>query len=82
MFDLVTRTGIDAEERRIGELVTFLERRRGPAGIWIHPNHPELSRWLTFDLLSGMRRLTTGGWIDKTPKLRRDSGADGRTKVH
>jgi hypothetical protein len=44
--------------------------RRRPArasraryGLWEHHAHPQLSRWLTFDLECSIRRLADGDWI-------------------
>jgi hypothetical protein len=51
---------------RLAELVAFVEGLRGPFGLVAHPAHPELSRWLTFDLdasLSRLRRAGDGGWV-------------------
>jgi hypothetical protein len=30
---------------------------------------PELSRWLTFDLLASLRRLEAGDWVGTAPRL-------------
>ena len=68
LLDLASRCGVSPEDRRVRELVAFLEERRGPYGLWEHPVHPQLSRWLTFDLESSLRRLAGGDWIgDETP---------------
>jgi len=34
----------------VRDLVTFLESLRGRHGLWQHHAHPQLARWLTFDL--------------------------------
>jgi hypothetical protein len=47
----------------VRELVSYFEARRGPYGLWQHPAHPQLSRWLTFDLTCSLRRLAAGDWI-------------------
>ncbi|TCC41337.1 prenyltransferase/squalene oxidase repeat-containing protein [Kribbella speibonae] len=52
LLDLASRCGASADA-----LATWLESRRGPYGLWQHPTHPQLSRWLTFDLESSLRRL-------------------------
>jgi hypothetical protein len=51
------------EDRRVRELVDYLETLRGPYGLWQHHAHPQLSRWLTFDLTLSLRRLVDGDWI-------------------
>ncbi|MGW6198697.1 hypothetical protein ACWF0M_21290 [Kribbella sp. NPDC055110] len=58
LLDLASRCGVSSEDRRVHALVTWLESRRGPYGLWEHPTHPQLSRWLTFDLESSLRRLS------------------------
>ena len=47
---------------------TFLLGLRGENGLWQHPSHPELARWLTFDLLLSLRRLEGGDWIGLAPR--------------
>ena len=63
LLDLASRCGVSPEDRRVGELVEYLETLRGPYGLWEHPVHPQLSRWLTFDLECSLRRLREGDWI-------------------
>ncbi|MFJ1646421.1 hypothetical protein [Streptomyces sp. NPDC088258] len=70
VLDLVSRTGISAADARVAGLVGFLEGLRGPAGLWEHPAHPELSRWLTLDLLTSLGRLDGGDWAGEGPRLR------------
>jgi hypothetical protein len=68
LLDLASRAGVSPDDRRVRELVAFLESLRGPHGLWEHPAHPQLSRWLTFDLLCSLRRLKDGDWVgDETP---------------
>jgi hypothetical protein len=63
LLDLASRCGVSPDDRRVHDLVAYLESRRGPFGLWEHPAHPQLSRWLTFDLESSLRRLPDGDWI-------------------
>ena len=63
LLELATRLGAAADDRRLAELVAFLESLRTPYGLWQHPTYPELSRWLTFDLLLSLRRLREGDWV-------------------
>lgn len=64
-LDLASRCGVSAEDRRIRDLVGFIESLRGPYGLWQHPTHPQLSGWLSFDLESSLRRLGDGDgdWV-------------------
>ena len=63
LLDLVSRCGVSSQDRRVRDLVAYLETLRGPYGLWQHPAHPQLSRWLTFDLECSLRRLADGDWI-------------------
>ena len=62
LLDLASRSGIAADEPRVADLIDFLESSRGPFGLWEHPSHPQLSRWLTFDLDASLVRLQAGDW--------------------
>jgi len=63
LLDLASRCGVSPEDRRVRDLVAYLETLRGPYGLWEHHAHPQLSRWLTFDLECSLRRLADGDWI-------------------
>jgi hypothetical protein len=63
LLDLASRCGVSPQDRRVRDLVTYLETLRGPYGLWEHPAHPQLTRWLTFDIECSLRRLADGDWI-------------------
>jgi hypothetical protein len=63
VLDLASRCGVSFDDRRIRDLVVYLETLRGPYGLWQHPAHPQLSCWLSFDLECSLRRLADGDWI-------------------
>ena len=63
LLDLASRCGVSPSDRRVRDLVTWLETLRGRYGLWQHNAHPQLSRWLTFDLECSLRRLADGDWI-------------------
>src|SRR5581483_3171136 len=63
LLDLASRCGVSREDRRVRDLIAYLETVRGPYGLWEHHAHPQLSRWLTFDLECSLRRLADGDWI-------------------
>jgi hypothetical protein len=69
VLELASRIGASGEDARIRDLVAFLTARRGSAGLWEHPDRPDLSRWLTFDLLASLRRLVAGDWTGGAPRL-------------
>jgi hypothetical protein len=65
ILDLASRMGVSAEDPRVADLVGFLRSKRGERGLWDHPTHPQLSRWLTLDILASMRRLESGDWTGR-----------------
>ena len=70
LLDLATRCGVSADDARVADLVEFLEGLRGPFGLWEHHAHPQLSRWLTFDLDASLRRLESGDWTGSDVRVR------------
>jgi hypothetical protein len=69
VLDLASRIGASADDRRVGDIIGFLDRRRGSGGLWEHPERPDLDRWLTFDILASLRRLEAGDWAGTAPRL-------------
>lgn len=69
VLELAGRAGASEEDPRVAAIVAFLDGRRGPAGLWEHPTRPDLSRWLTFDLILSRRRLAAGDWVGAAPSL-------------
>lgn len=65
LLDLASRCGLSPDHRRVRDLVAYLESRRGPYGLWEHPVHPQLSRWLTFDIENSLGRLAGGDWTGR-----------------
>jgi hypothetical protein len=63
LLDLASRCGVSPQDRRIHDLVDYLESLRGPYGLWQHAVHPQLAGWLTLDLETSLRRLDDGDWI-------------------
>jgi hypothetical protein len=70
VLDLASRAGASQADPRVADLIAFLRGRCGPEGLWQHPSHPELARWLTFDLLLSLRRLQGGDWAGDGPRLK------------
>jgi hypothetical protein len=71
VLDLCWRVGADSTDQRVAELIAFVRGLQGPYGLWEHGAYPQLSRWLTFDLLRSLRGLDEGGgddWISMEPR--------------
>jgi hypothetical protein len=78
ILELASRIGASVDDPRVGDLVAFLQVRRGSGGLWEHPERPDLSRWLTFEILLGLRRLEAGDWTGGAPRLPFRPAARGR----
>jgi len=65
MLDLSSRVGVSKDDARVADLVTFLDSRRSAHGLWDHPTHPQLTRWLTLDILSSLKRLESGDFVGR-----------------
>ena len=69
LLDLCWRVGATTEDARVADLVAFITGLRGEYGLWTYPAQPQVSRWVTFDLLRSLARLNaTGDWIDVEPR--------------
>ena len=71
MLDLCRRVGAGPEDERVAGTVEFVTGLQGAYGLWQHSSHPQLSRWLTFDLLRSMARLheqSGGDWVSTEPR--------------
>jgi hypothetical protein len=69
VLDLCWRIGASREDARVDELVRAVDDMRGPRGLWDYPAHPQVSRWLTFDLLRSLSRLDeSGDWFSLEPR--------------
>jgi hypothetical protein len=68
VLELASRIGASISDPRAADLVGFLELLRGGAGLWEHPERPDLGRWLTFQILASLRRLETGDWVGGAPR--------------
>jgi hypothetical protein len=69
ILDLCWRIGASLEDARVAENVKFVRELQGPYGLWEYARHPEISRWVTFDLLRSLSRLDQeSGWFSMQPR--------------
>jgi len=57
ILDLSWRIGASLKDGRVADNVKFVKGLQGPYGLWKYKRHPEVSRWITFDLLRSLSRL-------------------------
>jgi hypothetical protein len=69
ILDLCWRIGASLEDPRVDNNVKFVRELQGPYGLWEYERHPEVSRWVTFDLLRSLSRLDREtDWFSMEPR--------------
>ncbi len=69
ILDLCARVEISKEDPRVADLMSYLLSLRGKYGLWEYSHRPQVSRWLTFDLMRSMACLDKkSGWIGQEPR--------------
>lgn len=70
LLDLCWRIGASLEDDRVRDLVSFIRGLQGEYGMWTYRRRPQISRWLTFDLLRSLTALAEGGedWQSMEPR--------------
>lgn len=63
ILGLCARTGASPDDDRVKGIVDFVRGLQGPLGLWTYPPQPQVSRWVTLELLSALERLDAlTGW--------------------
>jgi hypothetical protein len=69
ILDLCWRIGASLEDSRVAELVNNIKELQGPYGLWEYQPKPQAGRWVTFDILRSLSRLTSDtDWITTEPR--------------
>lgn len=71
LLDLCARIGASMEDERVRDLAAFVRGLQGTYGLWEYHRRPQVSRWLTFDLLRSLTRLEAaqpGEWQSSEPR--------------
>ena len=69
ILDLSWRVGASLEDPRVVENVELVKGLQGAYGIWEYARHPEVSRWITFDLLRSLSKLDQEtDWFSMEPR--------------
>lgn len=68
VLDLCSRVGAGTDDPRLAELVAFIRSQQGEAGLWEYPAQPQVTRWVSFDLLRSLAQLdTASAWLTSEP---------------
>jgi hypothetical protein len=69
MLDLCRRMGASLEDERVAGMVAFVKEQQGAYGLWEYAAHPEVSRWVSFDLLRSLSQIDRDGdWVSLEPR--------------
>ena len=69
MLDLCWRVGASADDGRIADLTSYLQGLQGEYGLWEYAARPQASRWVTFDILRSLSRLSSEtAWVTLEPR--------------
>ncbi len=71
IIDLCWRIGATREDPRVENLIKYIQETQGKHGIWIYEPKPQVSRWVTFDILRSLSKIDeTGDWITTQPRTK------------
>ena len=69
ILSLCSRMGVSTSDARLADLVQFVLGNQGEYGLWDYPNRPQVSRWLTFDLMRSIAQLEENmDWVNLEPR--------------
>jgi hypothetical protein len=69
ILDFSWRIGASLEDGRVVDDVKFVKELQGPYGLWEYQRHPEVSRWVSFDLLRSLSQLDEEtDWLSMEPR--------------
>ncbi|UCE29780.1 MAG: terpene cyclase/mutase family protein [Candidatus Bathyarchaeota archaeon] len=69
ILDLSWRIGASLEDKRVMDNVRFVKKLQNRFGLWEYQRYPEVSRWVTFDLLRSLSRLDEEtDWLSTEPR--------------
>jgi len=68
ILGLCRRIGASLEDPRVAELVNAVKELQGPYGLWEYRPKPQAGRWVTFDILRSLSRLSGDtDWLATEP---------------
>jgi hypothetical protein len=69
VLGLCSRVGFSRDDPRVADLVEFVREQQGSYGMWEYVPRPQVSRWVSFDLLRSLSRLDgSGDWVGLEPR--------------
>ncbi len=69
VLDLCARVGTGVDDPRVADAVSFVREQQGTYGLWEYARRPQVSRWVTFDLLRSLSRIDQDpDWVLMEPR--------------
>lgn len=64
IVNLCSKVGANRSDPRVEDLIKWILNQQGQYGLWEYAPHPEVSRWVTFDILRSLRAIdNTTDWF-------------------
>ncbi len=57
VLSICSKVGANRSDKRVEELIEWLLQQQGPYGLWDYEPNPEVSRWVTFDVLRSLQGI-------------------------
>jgi hypothetical protein len=65
---LCARLGASLNDERVATLIAFVRSQQGQYGLWEYSDHPQASRWVTYDLLRSLSQIDEmEDWVSMEP---------------
>ena len=69
ILSLCCSMGVSSSDVRLADLIRFVMGLQGEYGLWEYPAQPQVSRWLTFDLMRSIAGVSENvDWINLEPR--------------
>jgi len=69
ILSICGRIGATVDDRRVNDLVDHIRGLQGGYGLWEYLPKPQISRWLTLDILRNLVKVDVeGNWVDMEPR--------------
>jgi hypothetical protein len=69
IIDLCSRVGAAQDDDRVGDLLIFILSLQGEYGLWEYAARPQISRWLTYDLMRSLSQMDqSSDWLSLEPR--------------
>jgi hypothetical protein len=57
ILDICSKVGANRTDPRVRDLIEWILEQQGQFGLWDYPPQPEVSRWISFDILRSLNRV-------------------------